>query len=120
MFPTREGEAATPRDCLFLLQGTENQTRAYWYHSLNGATLSKCVLVGLSTVEGQRIPSEFERLRDKKIGIVGLGSVGSKVAVSLARSGVRNFILIDDDCCQKTCAAMNWIGRLSGSTKLRG
>ncbi len=34
---------------------------------------------------------------EKRVAIVGLGSVGSKVAVSLARSGVRHFFLVDDD-----------------------
>lgn len=36
-------------------------------------------------------------LASSRVGIVGLGSLGSKVAVSLARSGVKNFELIDDD-----------------------
>jgi hypothetical protein len=36
-------------------------------------------------------------LESFRIGIVGLGSVGSLVAESLARMGVRNFVLIDDD-----------------------
>ncbi|WP_077409904.1 ThiF family adenylyltransferase [Marinicella sediminis] len=36
-------------------------------------------------------------LNSSRVGIVGLGSLGSKVAVSLARSGVKNFELIDDD-----------------------
>jgi hypothetical protein len=31
------------------------------------------------------------------VAVVGLGSMGSKVAVSLARSGVRRFLLVDDD-----------------------
>ncbi len=38
-----------------------------------------------------------EMLINTRIGIVGLGSVGSMVAESLARSGVRQFTLIDDD-----------------------
>ena len=33
----------------------------------------------------------------KKVGIIGCGSLGSKVAASLARSEVSNFILVDDD-----------------------
>nr|WP_258193153.1 ThiF family adenylyltransferase [Paraburkholderia sp. BL25I1N1] len=33
----------------------------------------------------------------KTVAIVGCGSLGSKVAVSLARSGVSNFVLVDDD-----------------------
>lgn len=38
-----------------------------------------------------------ERLAETRIGIVGLGSLGSKIAVSLARAGVKRFDLIDDD-----------------------
>lgn len=41
------------------------------------------------------VHSEF--FDKKRVGIVGLGSIGSKVALSLARSGVQNFLLIDDD-----------------------
>lgn len=44
-----------------------------------------------------RLPSEFSNLATKTVGIVGLGSAGSKIALSLARSGVRKFILIDHD-----------------------
>ena len=45
-----------------------------------------------------RISTEtFDLLKKKKIGIVGLGSAGSKIAVSLARSGIANFVLVDDD-----------------------
>lgn len=36
-------------------------------------------------------------LDTKRVGIVGLGSAGSKIALTLARSGVRDFLLIDDD-----------------------
>jgi molybdopterin/thiamine biosynthesis adenylyltransferase len=45
----------------------------------------------------QRIPPEHEQLREVRVGIVGLGSLGSKIAVSLARSGIRKLLLIDDD-----------------------
>jgi len=44
-----------------------------------------------------RLATEHQRLREIRVGIVGLGSLGSKIAVSLARSGVRKFLLIDDD-----------------------
>lgn len=44
-----------------------------------------------------RLSEEAQQLANVRIGIVGLGSVGSKVAVSLARSGVRRFLLLDDD-----------------------
>jgi hypothetical protein len=44
-----------------------------------------------------RLPAEHGELKKSRIGIVGLGSIGSKVALSLARSGVRRFLLVDDD-----------------------
>lgn len=47
--------------------------------------------------EKQRLPDSFEILADKKVGIVGCGSVGSKIAASLCRSGIGNFFLIDED-----------------------
>ncbi|OWY06778.1 hypothetical protein B6V76_03040 [Thioclava sp. IC9] len=45
----------------------------------------------------KRVPDEFKVLADKAIGIVGCGSVGSKVAASLCRTGVGKFLLIDDE-----------------------
>lgn len=53
--------------------------------------------VDFSLEEAPRLPATFEVLSSFRVGIVGLGSVGSKIAVSLARAGVRNFLLIDDD-----------------------
>lgn len=44
-----------------------------------------------------RVPPELRTLSEKTVGIVGLGSAGSKIAASLARSGVGKFYLIDDD-----------------------
>ena len=44
-----------------------------------------------------RVGVETARLRTKRVGIVGLGSAGSKIAVSLARAGVGSFVLVDDD-----------------------
>lgn len=46
---------------------------------------------------GQRLDADHATLCTKSIGIVGCGSVGSKVAAMLARSGVRRFVLVDDD-----------------------
>ena len=47
--------------------------------------------------DNTRLLPEFIKLKNKKVGIVGVGSVGSKVAISLARSGVREFLLVDHD-----------------------
>lgn len=44
-----------------------------------------------------RLPADYDRLATLRVGIVGMGSIGSKIAISLARSGVRRFLLVDDD-----------------------
>lgn len=49
------------------------------------------------TLTDFRLSEEARQLANVRVGIVGLGSVGSKIAVSLARSGVRRFLLVDDD-----------------------
>lgn len=46
---------------------------------------------------GQRAAPGREALGDKLVGVLGAGSMGSKVAASLARAGVAKFLLIDDD-----------------------
>lgn len=46
---------------------------------------------------GGRLPESYSVLAGKKIGIVGCGSLGSKIGASLARSGVGEFLLVDDD-----------------------
>lgn len=45
----------------------------------------------------QRLPPEYENLGRCRVAIVGAGSLGSKVAASLARSGFLDFLLVDDD-----------------------
>ena len=58
-----------------------------------------------------RLPAEFIKLKKKKVGIVGVGSAGSKIAVSLARTGVRDFLLVDYDIFlpQNICRhELNW------------
>ncbi|MDZ4768450.1 MAG: ThiF family adenylyltransferase [Chloroflexota bacterium] len=42
------------------------------------------------------------RLAEKRVGVVGLGSGGSFAALSLAMSGVRQFVLIDPDVLEPT------------------
>lgn len=45
----------------------------------------------------KRQSSEYDTLPDKTVALVGCGSVGSKVAASLARAGVGSFVLVDGD-----------------------
>lgn len=51
----------------------------------------------LAPFDGDRSGLPTSDIGEKKVGIVGLGSLGSKIAVSLARSGVRRFELVDGD-----------------------
>lgn len=50
-----------------------------------------------SCQENLRLPPWSLIESTPKIGIVGLGSVGSKIAVSLARSNINSFFFVDDD-----------------------
>ena len=50
-----------------------------------------------SKKDNSRFRPEFIKLKTKKVGIVGVGSAGSKVAFSLARTGVSDFVLVDHD-----------------------
>lgn len=53
--------------------------------------------VDFSANEPQRLPDNFSQLSGASVAIVGMGSLGSKIAVSLARAGVRSFVLVDED-----------------------
>jgi ThiF family len=44
-----------------------------------------------------RLDEEHMALAERKVAIVGCGSLGSKIAAILARSGVGRFLLVDDD-----------------------
>ncbi len=46
---------------------------------------------------GARLPPRYATLKDRSVGLVGCGSAGGKIAVSLARAGVGKFVLVDDD-----------------------
>lgn len=61
-----------------------------------GSALRAARIVSNQVSVGARAPS-YERLRKSGVGIVGLGSVGSKVAIALARMGVGRFYLVDFD-----------------------
>lgn len=80
-----------------LLMGDADKWELFW---LFGDAKDRKV-IDYTTVQipadRQRLPDGFDRLKDQKVGIVGCGSMGSKLAASLARSGVGKFLLIDDD-----------------------
>jgi molybdopterin/thiamine biosynthesis adenylyltransferase len=49
-----------------------------------------------SEPSAQRRSGKFD-VSSKQVGIVGLGSMGSKIAMTLARMGIKNFYLVDHD-----------------------
>jgi sulfur-carrier protein adenylyltransferase/sulfurtransferase len=55
----------------------------------------------ISTIPAQpvlvRLDDDHALLKERKVAIVGCGSLGSKFAVMLARAGVADFLLVDDD-----------------------
>lgn len=44
-----------------------------------------------------RLQDSYAGLAGKRVAVVGCGSVGSKIATTLARAGVHNFVLVDED-----------------------
>jgi hypothetical protein len=47
--------------------------------------------------QAKRLPPELDTLVETKVGIVGCGSLGSKIGMHLARTNVGAFLLVDDD-----------------------
>jgi hypothetical protein len=56
----------------------------------------RCTAVGSEPESSARAPEETT-LKEKKVAVIGVGSAGSKVAVTLARMGVGRLLLVDHD-----------------------
>ncbi|MBA4496304.1 ThiF family adenylyltransferase [Paenactinomyces guangxiensis] len=91
----REQEASSNeiRGVLFI----DEQNDLHPYLILNQKLAEMTILMGNEDDISIRRPSSLQGLEEKRIGIVGLGSLGSKVAISLARMGLRKFVLVDED-----------------------
>lgn len=76
-----------------LLINSEGTAHSYF---LTEKQLYKVAVI-LDENTNQRTPELCQGLNDKRIAIIGLGSVGSKVAETLCRMGARNFYLVDED-----------------------
>lgn len=50
-----------------------------------------------ATLSNARLSLDLQNLDKLTVGIVGVGSIGSKVAISMARHGFRSFVLVDPD-----------------------
>ncbi len=47
--------------------------------------------------EARRTDAIFDGLKDKKVGLVGCGSLGGKIGAMMTRAGVGKWLLVDDD-----------------------
>lgn len=78
---------------VLLLRG--DGIHAYWFSSCDSSVYTLTTIFPPPRVP--RLDKDHEVLSTKHVGIVGCGSLGSKVAVTLARCGVGKFFLVDDD-----------------------
>ena len=81
---------------LFLV-GTAGELRAFTLRGGDQSSVWEFKVVDYRQSGGQRQPARLAGLGEAAVAVVGLGSVGGKVAVSLCRAGVRRFMLVDDD-----------------------
>lgn len=80
------------RECLIIMKGAE----VFAYDlALSGKVGSLAVV--LESSSAPRLDSDHLALSARKVAVVGCGSLGSKIATMLGRSGVGQFVLVDDD-----------------------
>jgi hypothetical protein len=82
---------------LILLIGAALDPYVAYAVDANNPTALKPIGIVHSADSASRLPDDAAALAATRVAVVGLGSLGSKIAVSLARSGVRRFLLVDDD-----------------------
>lgn len=71
--------------------------RLIWQLASEKETLTYFTNLDIDEGGISRLPISYSVLAGKKVAIVGCGSAASKIAVSLARSGTKEFVLVDDD-----------------------
>jgi molybdopterin/thiamine biosynthesis adenylyltransferase len=96
-FPAPAQDESRSTEHLFLLVNREGHARVLNVTTGGAQSIKEYTVVDAGGPWAERRPAEHHALSEKRVGIVGLGSVGSKVAVSLARSGIHKFLLVDDD-----------------------
>lgn len=55
-----------------------------------------------SMMMARNAPGTYDRLKNSTVGVAGVGGLGSHVAISLARAGVGNLLLVDHDVVEPT------------------
>lgn len=86
--------AAIERPILFVADGCSLLLSLFQGEDSKTACRYKTIVLPQTA---QRQSPEYEALAGKTVALLGCGSVGSKVAASLARAGVGNFVLVDGD-----------------------
>jgi len=87
-------DTSIERPILFVAEGRSVLLSLFKGEDKKEAVHYKTIIMPPAT---QRQNAEYEALKGKTVALVGCGSVGSKVASSLARAGVGNFELVDGD-----------------------
>jgi molybdopterin/thiamine biosynthesis adenylyltransferase len=82
-------------DIRYAVVTRNNTLRAYWLKT--EADEISSIAVVPAEAQAQRLDADHAVLAERRVGIVGCGSLGSKIAAMLARAGVGKFLLIDDD-----------------------
>jgi hypothetical protein len=94
----RGGDAAAGSSCRITIIADGHSARMFFSYVKDGAwKVIAYQTIDLTDDIDVRLPQNYDLVAEKRVGIVGCGSLGSKVAASLARSGVRDFVLVDDD-----------------------
>lgn len=81
---------------ILFLRNSARDVHAFWLTDTEDGRVAELATFRVKS-EPLRSGDNAEVVSRKRVGVVGLGSAGSKIALSLARSGVRDFLLVDDD-----------------------
>lgn len=82
---------------ILLLAAGTSDVRFYSLPKTADGSVMELPTFRADVVDWRRTGANPVVLAHKRVGIVGVGSAGSKIALTLARSGVRDFLLVDDD-----------------------
>jgi hypothetical protein len=75
----------------------DREDRSHLFVVFSDGSVWYCTPVCSDTADMQRRAPTSTELAEKRIGIVGLGSAGSKIAITLARMGGKKFFFADHD-----------------------
>jgi sulfur-carrier protein adenylyltransferase/sulfurtransferase len=119
------GTLHEPRDDdggYFVVIAAEGTARLYFSFPKDGArAVVPYDTIDLTADNDLRLGEDMAALPAKRVGIIGCGSIGSKIAASLARSGVGGFVLVDDDVLKPSNLVRNDLdARVLGAHKADG